>query len=74
MENTNHPIIVDAEAGKTYAFCTCRNSKNFPFCDGSHVESGKTPVVQTMTENVKVAICTCRNSANGIYCDGSHKK
>lgn len=73
MENKNYPIIVDAEAGKTYAFCTCLNSKIFPFCDGSHGQSGKIPIVQTMTETTKIAICTCRKSDN-YFCNGSHTK
>ncbi len=30
------PYKVDLEKGKQYYWCTCGNSKNQPFCDGSH--------------------------------------
>lgn len=73
MEN-NQPIIVQTEAGKTYAWCTCKQSKNFPHCDGSHKDSGMVPIVQTITESVPVAICACGKSVNSVYCDGSHAK
>jgi CDGSH iron-sulfur domain-containing protein 3 len=29
------PIPVDAEASKTYYWCSCGKSKNQPLCDGS---------------------------------------
>ena len=30
------PYAVELEAGKSYFWCRCGNSKNQPFCDGSH--------------------------------------
>ena len=30
------PYPVAVEAGKDYWWCACGNSKNQPFCDGSH--------------------------------------
>lgn len=71
MENQNKPIIVETEAGKTYYWCSCHESKNFPFCDGSHAGSGSVPVAQTITESGKVAICACGKS--DIFCNGAHK-
>ena len=49
-----HPVIAQkapypqlVKAGQTYAWCACGQSKNQPFCDGSHKrvteeEDGKT--------------------------------
>lgn len=72
MQDKITPIIVDTESGKTYAWCSCKQSKNFPYCDNSHVDSGKIPVIQTMSEGIRVAICACGKSDN-IFCNGSHK-
>ena len=30
------PYKVELEAGKTYFWCACGQSKSQPFCDGSH--------------------------------------
>ncbi|HEX4975029.1 MAG TPA: CDGSH iron-sulfur domain-containing protein, partial [Pseudomonadales bacterium] len=30
------PFAVDVEAGKSYFWCSCGQSKKQPFCDGSH--------------------------------------
>ena len=30
------PIPFEVEAGKSYFWCACGQSKNQPFCDGSH--------------------------------------
>ena len=30
------PRQVEIEGDKTIAWCSCRQSKNFPYCDGSH--------------------------------------
>ena len=38
------PIPVEFEEGKTYAWCTCGESKNQPFCDGSHEGSTFKPL------------------------------
>lgn len=32
----NEPCCVQAEAGKTIAWCTCGLSEKQPFCDGRH--------------------------------------
>ena len=68
------PIAVQLEAGKTYAWCTCGNSTNQPFCDGSHKTTSFTPVAFTAEKTETVYLCGCKHSANGIFCDGSHNK
>lgn len=30
------PFPVEVEAGKSYFWCSCGQSANQPFCDGSH--------------------------------------
>ena len=38
------PYMKDVEAGKDYWWCACGQSKNQPFCDGSHKGSAFSPV------------------------------
>lgn len=68
------PEVVEIEAGKTYAWCTCGNSASQPFCDGSHKGTEFTPVVFKAEESKKVALCNCKHTGNKPYCDGSHAK
>jgi len=67
------PFIEEVEAG-TYAWCSCGNSKNQPYCDGAHSGTGKIPVIEVIEEKKTVAWCGCKNSAKGAFCDGSHAK
>lgn len=66
------PVMVDMEAGKTYAWCACGHSSNQPWCDGSHKGKGITPVVFKSDENKKAAMCMCKQTGTPPYCDGSH--
>ena len=68
------PIAVEVEAGKSYWWCSCGQSKGQPFCDGSHKGTGFAPQKVVLTEEKTVAWCGCKHSANGCNCDGSHKK
>lgn len=67
------PIVMDVEAGKDYWWCTCGQSKNQPFCDGSHKDTEFTPMKWTAEESRKVAFCTCKQTGKSPMCDGSHK-
>lgn len=66
------PIVQDVKAG-TYYWCTCGQSTNQPFCDGSHKGTGFAPKAVTVEEDKKVAWCACKNSSNGAFCDGTHR-
>jgi len=66
------PIVVALEPG-TYAWCSCGNSKNQPYCDGSHKGSSFSPIIEKITEAKTVAWCGCKMSGKKPYCDGSHK-
>jgi CDGSH-type Zn-finger protein len=66
------PYLMDVKAG-TYFWCACGESKNQPYCDGSHKTTEFTPVKQVIDVDKKVAWCGCKHSKNGSFCDGSHK-
>ncbi len=68
------PFPVEVEAGKSYYWCACGRSKNQPFCDGSHKDTGFTPVKYTAEVSKKVFFCGCKSTANQPLCDGSHNK
>ena len=67
------PIRVDLEANKTYAWCSCGNSSNQPWCDGSHKGTAFTPYLFQVEPEKTAGMCTCKQSKNGAFCDGSHK-
>ncbi len=71
---SNTPFAVTVEQGKSYFWCSCGQSKNQPFCDGSHKVDGVfSPVKYSATESKQVYFCGCKASANQPLCDGSHK-
>jgi CDGSH-type Zn-finger protein len=66
------PFVQETKPG-AYHWCACGQSKNQPFCDGSHKGTGFAPLKVEIAETKKVAWCGCRHSKNGAFCDGSHK-
>lgn len=66
------PIPVDLEAGKVYAWCSCGESSNQPFCDGSHKSTDYEPQVFKAEASKKVFFCTCKQTSNPGFCDGTH--
>lgn len=67
------PFAIDVESGKTYFWCACGQSKNQPFCDGSHKGTEFTPVKYEAAESKKVFFCGCKCTGSRPLCDGSHK-
>ena len=67
------PFAVEIEAGKTYFWCACGQSKSQPFCDGSHKGSSFTPTKFTAEVSKTAYLCGCKQTKNAPFCDGSHK-
>ena len=66
------PYVRDMAPG-TYYWCACGNSKNQPFCDGSHKGTEFSPVKVDIAAQRKVAFCGCKHTKGQPFCDGSHK-
>ena len=67
------PIAKDLEAGKTYYWCACGLSKNQPFCDGAHKDTGIAPKPFTAEKDGTAYLCACKQTQNAPFCDGAHK-
>jgi CDGSH-type Zn-finger protein len=67
------PFAMPVEAGKSYFWCSCGQSKNQPYCDGSHKGSEFSPVKFTAEETKTVYMCGCKQTKNAPFCDGAHK-
>jgi len=57
----------------TYYWCSCGNSKNQPFCDGSHQGTEFEPIRFEIAEKKKVSLCQCKQSSKKPFCDGTHR-
>jgi len=68
------PYAVELEAGKKYHWCTCGESKNQPFCDGSHAGTEFKPIAFTPEKSGKAFLCGCKRTKNSPYCDGKHSE
>ncbi|MBS0471532.1 MAG: CDGSH iron-sulfur domain-containing protein [Proteobacteria bacterium] len=66
------PYGVEVEAGKTYWWCACGQSKRQPFCDGSHKTTGFTPVEYKAEASRTVWFCGCKHTNKAPLCDGTH--
>jgi len=66
------PYAVEVEAGKKYWWCSCGRSQKQPYCDGSHKDTGLTPLLYTAEKTGKVYFCGCKATAKKPFCDGTH--
>ena len=66
------PLPVDVEAGKSYFWCACGQSKNQPFCDGSHAGTDFAPLKWEAQETKRVFFCACKKTSGQPLCDGTH--
>ncbi|KAJ8659468.1 hypothetical protein O0I10_004833 [Lichtheimia ornata] len=69
------PYKVQLESGKEYYWCTCGQSKNQPFCDGTHRGGPFKPKKITVDETKDYFLCGCKYTHNADgFCDGTHRK
>ncbi len=66
------PYPVEVEAGKAYSWCACGRSRKQPFCDGSHKDTGFSPVRFKAEVDGKKFFCGCKASGKAPFCDGTH--
>lgn len=69
----NQPTVMTLEPG-SYFWCSCGQSANQPFCDGSHQGTDFQPIEFKVTEQKQVALCNCKHTENKPFCDGTHTK
>jgi len=67
------PIATELKAGQTVYWCSCGQSKNQPFCDGSHKGSEFVPMAYTAEKDGTAYLCGCKHTKNAPLCDGTHK-
>jgi len=63
---------LDLQPG-TYYWCACGQSKNQPWCDGTHKGGPFSPVELKVEEPRMASMCLCKHTKNAPFCDGSHK-
>ncbi|NOX93430.1 MAG: glutamate synthase [Gammaproteobacteria bacterium] len=68
------PIAVNLEAGEEYYWCSCGQSRNQPFCDGSHRGTEFTPTVFSVGEAQEAYLCQCKRTSTPPFCDGAHAR
>ncbi len=67
------PYVQRAEVG-IYFWCACGRSAKQPFCDGSHKETGFSPLQVEVKEAGNLPWCGCKHTKTPPYCDGTHTK
>ncbi|MCF6336426.1 MAG: glutamate synthase-related protein [Gammaproteobacteria bacterium] len=68
------PIAVNLEAGEEYYWCSCGQSRNQPFCDGSHRGTEFTPMTFSVGEAQEAYLCQCKRTSTPPFCDGAHAR
>jgi len=66
------PYPLAMTAGQTVYWCACGKSSKQPLCDGSHKDTGLTPIPYTAEKDGTVYFCGCKHSKTPQTCDGTH--
>ena len=68
------PYLLELAPGR-YQWCACGRSATQPFCDGSHLGSGITPIAFEVTpRSGSLWLCGCKHAKTKPFCDGSHNR
>ncbi len=68
----DRPYRAELRAGEEIWWCACGQSRNQPFCDGSHKDTKHRPRSHTAAQDLTVALCGCKATKQPPFCDGSH--
>lgn len=72
------PFKILLKANKNYSWCVCGQSKNQPFCDGTHknpfMKIELKPVRFQVAEEKEYYLCNCKQTTHRPFCDGTHKR
>ncbi|GAB1859070.1 Cdgsh iron sulfur domain-containing protein mitochondrial [Camponotus japonicus] len=72
------PFRMRLQAGKTYSWCLCGQSKSQPICDGTHknifLKITHRPIRFSVAETKEYWLCNCKQTSNRPFCDGTHKR
>ncbi|MEM7038145.1 MAG: glutamate synthase-related protein, partial [Bacteroidota bacterium] len=68
------PMPTEVKKGEEYYWCACGESKNQPFCDGSHRTTPFQPLGFTAEQDETAYLCMCKQTKNAPFCDGTHAK
>ncbi len=68
------PYLVTVTKGKTYLWCACGRSRNQPFCDGSHKDTGFQPLRWKAEQTEEKLFCACKRTGSSPFCDGTHNR